>query len=140
MLLAFFTLDMSVIYERIVLERHLHRIETSRFDRCPVSLAGQRGAFGSAHGPKSLERLDGDLHGVMPFYFRLLKNAHLRRYPARSPSRGRAKSCSLPVATAPLILRRCDVPQSTPPADSLTRRRGKSRSLFVATPLSGLPA
>ena len=35
---------------------------------------------------------------------RLLKNAHLRRIPARSPSHGRARSCSLFVATAPLIL------------------------------------
>jgi len=35
---------------------------------------------------------------------RLLKNTHLLRYPARSPSRGRAKSCSLSVATAPLTL------------------------------------
>ena len=36
----------------------------------------------------------------------LLKKSHLRRVPARSPSRGRAKSCSLFVATAPLILPR----------------------------------
>ena len=37
-------------------------------------------------------------------FSRLLKNTHLRRYPARSPSRGRARSCSLFVATAPLTL------------------------------------
>ena len=66
-----------------------------------------------------------------------MKNSHPRRYPARSPSRGRAKSCSLLVATTPLILRHCRVPESTRLADAPTRRRGKSRSLFVATPLSG---
>ena len=41
---------------------------------------------------------------------------HLLSCPARSPSRWRAKSCSLLVATAPLTLRRCGVPQSTPSA------------------------
>jgi len=34
----------------------------------------------------------------------MLKNAHLLRYPARSPTRGRGKSRSLFVATPPLIL------------------------------------
>jgi hypothetical protein len=34
----------------------------------------------------------------------------------------------------------CDVHPSTSLADSPTHRRGRSRSLFVATPLSGLPA
>jgi hypothetical protein len=38
----------------------------------------------------------------------LLKNAHLQRIPARSPSRGRARSCSLFVATVPLILPRVE--------------------------------
>ncbi len=33
-----------------------------------------------------------------------MKNAYLQRIPARSQSHGRAKSCSLFVATAPLIL------------------------------------
>jgi hypothetical protein len=67
---------------------------------------------------------------------KLLENVHLRRYPARSLSRGRARSCSLLVATTPLILRHCGVQASTPLAASLSRRRGESRSLFVATPLS----
>jgi len=34
----------------------------------------------------------------------MLKNAHLLRYPARSPTRGRGKSRSLFVATPPFVV------------------------------------
>ena len=46
----------------------------------------------------------GNYKDLNLFSSRLPKNTHLRRYPARSPSRGRTRSCSLFVATAPLTL------------------------------------
>ena len=69
---------------------------------------------------------------------RLLKNAHLLCCPARSPSRGRAKSCSLLVATAPFVVATYSLVRLRP-AHQLAGVAG-SRSLFVATPLSGFRA
>ena len=55
----------------------------------------------------------------------MLKNAHLLAFPS-----------SFPVSSTGQAY--CGVHRSTPLADSPTRRRGNSRSLFVATLLSGL--
>jgi len=52
-------------------------------------------------------------------------------YPARSPSRGRAKSCSLFVATAPLILPRVKHEVG------LLQRTGKYASLLRIACLTG---